>query len=348
MNRQPKNNLALLFLALSLLGVSLACAAAETLINGTPTPVPPTATATELPPTATVTPVPTLNWTPIPCAGDDCIDACMSRVEIIMETSPFQAVENEIYNEAAASFDLVAYPVEDDSTGAMDELWAPKDYKIYKDDLKAHTRIWNYFVAVIPSEMRSWVDRMIIFTDGPSNKLAWVKPTAYESENWTIGFDIVDSEYPPYLTETLVHEVGHLVTLNADQVAYGEKNPVLCKTYLLYEGCSHEDSYMNQFYQRFWPDIYKEWQLIDKAQNGSEYYTMLHNFYSRHSYEFVSEYAASNPVEDMAESWTAFILKPKPTKDYNISDQKVLFFYDFPELVEYRQQIIDGLCSYVQ
>ena len=342
----------LLFFSLSLLAVSLACSAAESLINGTPTPMP-SPTMTLIPtetPAPTVTPIPTLDWTPVACAGDECLEACLSRVDAIMQTSPFKTLTNDFYKDSA-NFDLVTYPVDGDQLGAPDKLWTPADYHVYQDDVASHQRIWDFFTAVIPLETRSMVDNFMIYTDGPENKLAWVRPSADRGETWTIGFDILDSEVPLYLTETLVHEVGHLVTLNAEQVPItdafynGEQNSAICKQYLLYEGCSTEGSYINHFYQRFWPGIYKEWQQIDKARDSDEYYTMIGNFYRRHPFEFVSAYAVTNPNEDIAESWKDFVLLPKPTGD-DVSDQKVLFFYDFPELVKIRQEIIAGLCSY--
>lgn len=334
--------------ALLATSLALACSTAQVWGEETPTPAPaPSSTSTATPaPTATQTAIPTLDWTPVPCENNDCLDACMARVETVLASSPFQDIENEYYDNAS-TFDLVAYPVDGNTIGDMEALWVPADYKIYQADESAHHRIWNYFKAVIPPSMRKRVNRLVIFTDGSLNKLAWVKPSGEGSEYWTIGFDIVDSDYPPYLTETLIHEVGHLITLSDDQVALGDKNPLVCKNYLLYEGCSYEESYINQFYQRFWPDLLREWQLIEDAQNGGEYYAMLNNFYRRHTSEFVSSYAATNPTEDIAESWTAFILDPKPEGE-RIADEKVLFFHDFPELVEYRSQIISGLCSYVK
>lgn len=59
----------------------------------------------------------------------------------------------------------------------------------------------------------------------------------------------------------------------------------------------------------------------------------------------VSLACATSPVEDMAESWTNFVLKPSP-EGKRIADEKALFFYDFPELVTFQQQIIAGLCPY--
>lgn len=349
----PKNKtLRQLLLTLGLLAVSLACATAQELLTGTPTPVPtPSQTPTQAPtatasftPTATV--VPTRDWTPIPCDGDECIEACMKRVETIMQDSPFEGAETD-FQDDATHYDLASYPVDGDQLGDMESLWVPQSYKPLQEDQQNHARIWEYFITVIPPEIRRQVDHLTVFTDGDRNKLAWVKRTEDEGELWTVGFDIADADYPPYLTETLVHEVGHLVTLEASQVALGDNNPLTCETYLLYDGCSYEDSYINLFYQKFWTDIYKEWSQVEQATSEEEFRLMVSNFYRRHNWEFVSGYAATSPVEDIAESWTAFILEPKP-EGRTLAEEKVLFFYDFPKLMAYRSQIISRLCSYVQ
>ena len=75
------------------------------------------------------------------------------------------------------------------------------------------------------------------------------------------------------------------------------------------------------------------------------YKTEVHEFYAKYPDQFVSEYAATNPVEDIAESWTEFVMRPKPTGT-SIADQKVQFFYEYPELVETRRQILQGVCKY--
>lgn len=79
--------------------------------------------------------------------------------------------------------------------------------------------------------------------------------------------------------------------------------------------------------------------------NPAGYRTALDEFYANHRAQFVSPYAATNPREDIAESWTEFILRPKPSGT-SIADQKVLFFYEFQELVQTREEIIQGVCQY--
>jgi hypothetical protein len=48
-------------------------------------------------------------------------------------------------------------------------------------------------------------------------------------------------------------------------------------------------------------------------------------------------------LEDIAESWAFFVLSPKPALD-SIANEKILFFYEYPELVELRTKILKQIC----
>ncbi len=45
-----------------------------------------------------------------------------------------------------------------------------------------------------------------------------------------------------------------------------------------------------------------------------------------------------NPEEDIAESFLHFVWEDKP-KGRTIAEQKILFFYDFDELIKIREEI---------
>lgn len=77
---------------------------------------------------------------------------------------------------------------------------------------------------------------------------------------------------------------------------------------------------------------------------GDKYDKALAKFYKENRDKFVTEYAATNLDEDMAESFTLFILEPKPS-GVSIAEEKILFFYDFPELVELRREIAQSICD---
>jgi hypothetical protein len=342
MNRPKNKNLRLLLLASGLLAVSLACATVERML--VPGGVPPTRQPAGLPVDQ-----------PIDCDDDSCLDACLARVAVLLEAAPVSDVGGD-YAGAEANFNLVTYQVDGDSISEPDLLWVPSEYKAYQQDSTAHQRTWDYFTALIPADQRKWITEYIIFTDGTYNTLAWVSEVEYgDNARWQLGVDILDSDDPRYLTETLVHEVAHLITLNSDQIASTDdfaytpyQNKSVCPQFILEEGCSTPQSYINKFYQKFWVDIYNEWlETVYKSDTTSdeEFRAVVQNFYSNHTDEFLREYAATNIKEDLAVTFESFVLQPKPVGD-SVTDRKILFYYDFPELVALRSQVIHSICSY--
>ena len=156
-----------------------------------------------------------------------------------------------------------------------------------------------------------------------------------------------------------MHEFGHLLTLNSEQVPLNRRviyNPddteiydqavAECPQYFTGEGCSNPDSYINKFYDRFWTSFYAEWKEIDRIKDEDEdvYYDKLDDFYHTYRDQFLTDYAPTSPPEDIAESWSFFILSPKPENN-SIANEKVLFFYEFPELVQLREDILNRVCE---
>jgi len=233
----------------------------------------------------------------------------------------------------------------------------PSDLKDEQDDLVTQQNVWEYFATIIPAQKRGMISDYLILTDGPDNILAAVSQTRDDASHWVLEVDIADSTNYANLTFNMMHEFGHLLTLNADQVppnmnvfnnpgnaeVYNQES-ALCPNYFPGEGCSQAGSYINQFYQRFWTNVYPEWTAIHQIDNQTTYYKKLVEFYEKHEDQFVSDYAVTSPAEDIAESWAHFIFAPKPEGD-TIAGQKVLFFYDYPELVSLREEILNRVCS---
>jgi hypothetical protein len=69
---------------------------------------------------------------------------------------------------------------------------------------------------------------------------------------------------------------------------------------------------------------------------------------SRHFYKygerFISDYAVTNPEEDIAETFTFFVLSPRPNGD-TIAEEKILFFYRYTELQRLRDEILHSACQ---
>ena len=213
-------------------------------------------------------------------------------------------------------------------------------------------------MAACPADQRTSLAYFIVATDGKGGMLASVEQFSGHTGVWALVVDPADATRPRDLTFTLMHEFGHLLSLNSSQVKPDEavlshpddmqvleKETASCPQYFASGGCSLPDSYINQFFDRFWTKLYSEWTTVDAARKKSDYIALLAHFYHRHPTQFVTAYAASSPEEDLAETWAYFVLNPKP-RDDSMAHKKVLFFYDFPELVNLRSQIATNVCAY--
>ena len=331
---------------------TLACQAATQLIlPATPTPLP-TGTPTN-PPTATPTPLPTFTPTVVFEA------ACPSLIEKVLDTVTavihLDKRSDEVFKGEGTIY-LVDYEVDKDGIQGPHIESVPEELEDERDDRASHEAIWNYFASIIPLKEREFVSEFSIFTDGLGNHLAAVSPLFSDPEQWVLYVDILDAASYYDLTYTLIHEQGHLLTLNAEQVTPStallkfpdnktvyQQEEAACSQYFTGEGCSTPDSYINQFFTRFWPSIYEEWTKIDAEEDETTRATLLDEFYKTNRDQFVSEYASTSPTEDIAESWAFFVLSPKPELN-SIANEKILFFYEYPELVELRAKILTQIC----
>lgn len=201
---------------------------------------------------------------------------------------------------------------------------------------------FNYLVdrtlKVVSEDMKPYVEHILINSDGKDNVLAYVRQENDELTKWRIVLDINDAfdakgDYINEYDETIVHEFAHLLTLNASQMQKNSSN-----TYENEEGILTEDAYLNQFYQKFWLDIQGDFDEIVDAYDPDTVY----DFYDKYEDHFVTDYAATNPEEDIAESFRLFVCFDKPQGD-EIKDEKVKWFYQFEELVELRERIRENL-----
>lgn len=91
--------------------------------------------------------------------------------------------------------------------------------------------------------------------------------------------------------------------------------------------CSYKrDSIIYAFAERFYQEIYSD----------NEY--RLYDLFSKYPGEFVCEDAAESIDRDMAYSFAEFVVRDKPAGD-SVIEQKIRFFYNYPEYVEVREQL---------
>lgn len=243
---------------------------------------------------------------------------------------------------------LITYMVDGDAIidPQPGEAFTDDEDDLLFDDAR-HQQIWDKFANLIPQEDRVLITQYALFTDGMDENMAYVEPLKDAPTNWLLAVDGADADNEKELLATLIHEFGHVLTLNNAEVPYDREANLddeaydaaenACPTFFTGEGCSQTDSYINAFYQQFWAELADEHNQIDPEDDDA-----LYDFYQSYADRFVSDYAATNPGEDITESWTHFVLKRKPTGQ-TVADQKALFFYAYPELVELRAKILAQL-----
>ena len=229
----------------------------------------------------------------------------------------------------------------------MDEL-----YLEWQEDRAKHEAIWEVVSTLFPPDFLDLIAYMEIVTDGVDETMGAIEGVDdIDEELYILSLDIIDL-YDDHeeivlqvLVETILHELGHLITLNETQVnpvEYEDANP---DTYYTDYGDTREDSYLNLFFRRFWVDIYDQWSELAEIEDDLEREEALENFYEKHKSKFVSDYAVTDPDEDIAETMMMFILNDKPN-GRNMAEQKILFLYEFPELMELRDEIRSVLNDY--
>ncbi len=201
--------------------------------------------------------------------------------------------------------------------------------------------IWDKIKLIMPKEYMAMISKYEVVTDGLDGSLASVYLNE-DNKTWTISVDLDDTldENQNFIDDsetTLIHETSHIIALNYTQMIEDSNDK---KLYTIEEGTLKKDSYLGVFYDKFWKN-----HMIEHSKHSEEENADMDNedsFYNKYKDEFVTDYAATNPVEDFAESFAYFVVNKKPT-DNSIKSQKILFFYEYPEFIKIRDDIRDNI-----
>ena len=202
--------------------------------------------------------------------------------------------------------------------------------------------IWSIFTTLIPERNREDFKLYRLIDDSAGDTGAYVEQDMSDPALWnlTVNLDafIFDGELDEeYMISTLIHEYAHVLSLNASQVRYypvTDNENILdrfaqnCENQLVGEGCLYADAYLDDFIDIFWSDE----QELERVRAEEL------DVYRGNEDNFISEYAATNPAEDIAESFTYFVLKPTPSGNSG-ADKKLRFFYNYKELENLRKLI---------
>ncbi len=191
--------------------------------------------------------------------------------------------------------------------------------------------LWQLFTRVASKQTIG--ERLLsfeVFSDGNNGSAASVWQSEQDPAKWHMNVNAAFMDDKKDLIHTMVHEFGHIVTLNTTQV---ERAGGVCPRFEIPEGCTKSGSYLATFEARFWQKY-----GANAPANYGENQDEVMQFYQGKENAFVTDYAASNPVEDLAETWAYFVLRARPA-DTSEKSQKILSLYDYPELVQQRDRI---------
>ena len=121
---------------------------------------------------------------------------------------------------------------------------------------------------------------------------------------FTLALNLSAADDDVQLVSTLVHEWSHVVSLSVDQFEPDslDGDGAGCETLALVHGCLTQDSYLWNFYESYWSDYAKH------TEPESYSVVIAEEFFAEHQDDFVSAYAATNVLEDFAETFTVFVI----------------------------------------
>lgn len=134
---------------------------------------------------------------------------------------------------------------------------------------------------------------------------------------------------------TIAHEFAHVFTSIEGQIDRTVFDAEACATYYNGEGCFLEDSIMAQWVELFWGD-----GLIDEIDPNEEPSNADGEDRCDRNSGFLGPYAASNPEEDFAETFSAYVFQLEA--DTAAQQAKIDWIDDQAGLAEFRQRAVDA------
>ncbi len=221
------------------------------------------------------------------------------------------------------------------------------EYKIDGDDLvgdvnPGYGEVWARFAELFPADVRPEVTHFVAIdkdkskgTDG-AMQISAINP----SERY-IALDVTGADAPDELDRTMIHEYSHLLTLRPSQVPADPTPEIDCPVATSDDACPNPGSYLFAYENDFWSGATEASINDEKTINGGpETEESLARFKTG---EFVTDYAAVSPTEDIAEVFAEWVLADEEPAGDSVKDQKLRFFDAYPEAVAIRHDIRTNL-----
>ena len=223
------------------------------------------------------------------------------------------------------------YEYDDEDLGAARVYWV--DGQGVLDPLppagSREEQVWETFLRVTSISFAAKVIGDYTVGDNPQGETLAYVAKYDDSPYWTLAVNLAGSDQPEVLIPTLVHEYAHLLSLGRDQMEAAADD---CATLDLVEGCLRASAALWAFQGEFWSDL----EDAPAPDNGD--WDVTDEFYARYEDQFVSDYAATNVIEDFAETFMVYVIEDAPTGD-SVAADKLRFMATVPGFPAIRDRI---------
>ena len=232
-----------------------------------------------------------------------------------------------------------AYVVADGSLGADATPGKPPPVAHREECL---TRLWAVVAKVYPQYALKIIKGVVVYVPTidkahPVEYVGYVSPEDASLVDWSLGLAASSLEDRD-LAFTMVHELGHLLSLAVSQVDL-QKLRYTCPMLPAPDGCLNDKALLTSYLAATWkPETYRSWLTLwgeEKGDRKAPTDAARHTWYLAHRNEFVDEYATTNPREDFAESFASWCLE-WPVRSG--ARAKLAFFDGRPEVAAMKQR----------
>ena len=218
---------------------------------------------------------------------------------------------------------------EDDDFGTVELYDVLGDGSLSPEASGTTLEVWELFEQIATPEFAGEVVLQYRVGDAPdSDTLAYVYQDD-DPDSWILAANLATAEDHDLMVATLIHEYAHILTLSTDEF---DEAGTCADDEEMAEGCPAPTSAIADFRDRFWAGY------VDAPAVDNDDEDVAADFYLAHEDDFVSDYAATNVVEDMAESFMTYVLEEAAEGD-GVVAAKLRFFDEYPELAAIRERI---------
>ena len=248
-----------------------------------------------------------------------------------------------ILGQICGRFEIMAYYEPENGVIVKKELKGLRTPTITAAQEKKYKNLVNMQTLLLDVIYPKYFKGFFIFSDGEKGLLAYASDFQNNKRGYLgidekdFGAEISNDFEKTRFYHSVVNELSRVILLANSQIDYTKGYTVSdIDDFETIKNLSKKDSYLLQFYSRFWNDImYQDDKLSnssDTKENANKY------FFLRHKSQFLSEYVSQDPFRDIIESMTRFLLEKKPIENQTKFD-KIRFFYEFSEIFDIAQRI---------